>query len=88
MLIRNSGLAASKPVRKGPSATGKLVVDAPGRTDQRRFRVNVPAKDVDLPLGQQQRVPQRAEIGAGVVEDSYSACFTSLPDGPAGDEDR
>jgi hypothetical protein len=41
-----------------------------------------------LPLGQQQRIAQRAEICGGVVEDSYPARFASLPDGPAGDEDR
>jgi hypothetical protein len=40
-----------------------------------------------LPLGEQQRIPQRAEIGGGVVEDGYPARFTSLPDGPAGDQD-
>jgi len=43
---------------------------------------------VHLPLGQQQRVAQRAEIRRGVVENGYPARFTSLPDGPAGDEDR
>jgi hypothetical protein len=50
--------------------------------------VNVPAEDVDLPLGQQQRVPQRAKIFGSVVQDRYPARFASFPDGLPGDEDR
>jgi hypothetical protein len=40
-----------------------------------------------LPLGEQQRVAQRAEIRGRVIEDGYPARFTSLPNGPAGDQD-
>jgi hypothetical protein len=41
-----------------------------------------------LPLGQQQRIPQRGEIVGSVVEDGNPACFASFPDGLPGDEDR
>ena len=81
-------LDREQPREKRAQLDRQSVVCAPGRPDQRRFRVNVPADDVYLPLGQQQRVPQRAKIRGSVVQDSYPARFTSLPDGPAGDEDR
>jgi hypothetical protein len=41
-----------------------------------------------LPLGQQQRIPQRAEIVGSVVENRYPARFASFPDSLPGDEDR
>jgi hypothetical protein len=49
--------------------------------------VDVPAKDVDLPLSQQQRVAQRGEIFGGVVENGDPTRFAPFPDSLAGDED-
>jgi hypothetical protein len=50
--------------------------------------VNIPADNLHLPLGKQQRLPQCAKIFGGVVENGDPARFAPLPDGLAGDEDR
>ena len=49
--------------------------------------MNVPAKDMHLPLGHQQRVPKRTKIPGSVIQDRYPARFADFPDGLAGDQD-
>jgi hypothetical protein len=43
---------------------------------------------MNLPLGQQQRVPERGKISGGVIEDGDPARLAPFPDGLAWDEGR
>ena len=58
-----------------------------GRPDQARLAMDVPADDIDLMCGEQQRFAQRSEIGGCVVQDSQPSRFALSPDGVAGQED-
>ena len=59
----------------------------PGRPDQAGLAVDVPADDIDLLGGEQQRFAQRGEIGGSVVEDGQPPRLAPSPDGVAGQED-
>ena len=80
-------LGQEQALQEAAQRDRQAIVDATGGADQRRLAVDVPAKDVDLPLSQQQRVAQRCEIIGSVVENRDPARFAPFPDGLAGDED-
>ena len=65
----------------------KAVLGVPGRADEAGLAVDVPADDIDLLRGQQQRFAQGGEIGGGVVQDGQPPRLAPSPDGVAGDED-
>ena len=61
MLIWSAGLSSSNRRQERTERDRQAVVRAAGWSDQRRFAVNIPANDVHLPLGKQQRALSAAK---------------------------